>query len=530
MSFRRLALAAALTVTPLNALAQIESEAMNDITAWGARYLEASEGEFPSRLWQRSDDDTLLELMRSAKTTRITPAERLLLRRVILSPTRRPRGDKADELLAERARLMLALGEAEAAAELVPRLETEARGIDAETLAIDLALARGDEATACRRTQSAAALPSGMYWMKLRAVCAVLRDDFARAEFAVELATAQGLDDSWFINAIFAASGDIPNPPNARFDSGLNIALSTKADLDQSRITTSSSRPDLAAAAALRPGVPPDLAERFATLAAQSALISPQEQRRILVARMRNEDYVPQSAIQAAISSSRDPTLSAAIKAEQIERALSGVSAGDFSGRSAAAQLLLPDLQRLPRLPETAQYALLFAKTALIAGNNSLAESWLRATSFQGEETIDVFEVAKLKAVSVMSRSDTSSASQTEAQAELIEAAKSDRQKRDAAKLLMLWQGFDLRLMSEARTLMTEYGDQGDPLSAGQLSAIEAAAREQAIGEAALRILATTNRSPDKISPRDMAALVSALRRLGADDIARIIAVEAMAL
>ena len=354
MSFRRIALAAALTVTPLNAVAQIESEAMSDITAWGARYLEASEGEFPSRLWQRSDDDTLLDLMRNAKTTRITPAERLLLRRVILSPTRRPRGDKADELLAERARLMLALGEAEAAAALVPRLETEARGIDAETLAIDLALARGDEATACRRIQSAAALPSGMYWMKLRAVCAVLRDDFARAEFSVELATAQGLDDPWFINAIFAASGDVPNPPNARFDSGLNIALSTKADLDQSRITTSSSRPDLAAAAALRPGVPPDLADRFATLAAQSALISPKEQRRILVARMRDEDYLPQSSVQAAIASSRDPTLSAAVKAEQIERALSGVSAGDFSGRSATAQLLLPDLQRLPRLPETA--------------------------------------------------------------------------------------------------------------------------------------------------------------------------------
>ena len=108
-------------------------------------------------------------------------------------------------------------------------------------------MASGNEASACQRLSGP--VPEGTYWLKLRAVCAVLQENYSGAELAVEFASAQGLNDPWFIEAIFAASGDVPNPPNARFDTGLNIALSSKANLDTSRVTLSASRPDLAAAA-----------------------------------------------------------------------------------------------------------------------------------------------------------------------------------------------------------------------------------------------------------------------------------------
>ncbi|MEO1642791.1 MAG: hypothetical protein AAFR74_05595, partial [Pseudomonadota bacterium] len=461
MSFKAVLLSGVLALVPLSAAAQVESEGMSDITAWGARYLQASEGEFPARLWQGSSDEILLELMRGVETTRITPTERLLLRRAILSPTRKPTGDKADDLLAERARLMLALGEAEAAAALVPRLETEARGIDAETLAVDLALARGDEATACQRVYSAAALPEGMYWLKLNAVCAVLREEFARAEFAVEVATTQGLNDPWFVSAIFAASGDVPNPPNARFDSGLNIALSAKADLDQSRITTSSSRPDLAAAATVRRGVPPKLAERFATLAAEAGLLSPQEQRRILMARMAEDEYTPQNSIQSAISTFRDPMTSAGDKARRVDIALRSAGRGDLSRINSTVQLLLPELQQLPRTPETAQYALTFAKAAMTAGDSRLAQSWLAATEFEGVAQPDPFEIALLEGLDLISGGDKSRASQSAVQARLISSAETAAKKGQAAKVLILWQGFGLSLGPEARALVAEHGAGG---------------------------------------------------------------------
>ena len=118
-----------------NAAAQVESESPDDISAWGQRYLSIGEPEFPSNLWRYSDDDTLLALMQSVRTADLSPAERRLLRRAVLSPATRPLGTKAEELLAERARLMLELGEERAAADLVPQLEEETLGLDAETLA-----------------------------------------------------------------------------------------------------------------------------------------------------------------------------------------------------------------------------------------------------------------------------------------------------------------------------------------------------------------------------------------------------------
>lgn len=527
MFSRALLAGAAVLALPLTGQAQVESEGMSDITAWGARYLEPSETEFPTRLWQGSSDETLLALMKQVNTTRITPAERKLLRRAILSPTRRPTGDLADELLAERARLMLALGEAEAASELVPRLETEARGIDAEALAIDLALARGDELTGCRPTKSAARMPEGMYWMKLRAVCAVLEENYARAEFAMELASAQGLDDDWFISAIFAASGDTPNPPNARFDTGLNIALSAKANLDQSRITTSSSRPDLAAAAAQRPGIPPQLAERFASIAAEVGLLSVEDQRRILMARMDEAEFAPANAIQAVIASFRDPLNLPSDQARQLDQALRNAASGDLARITSTSQLLLPELKALPRIPETAPYALTFAMAALTAGDHELVQTWLGATEFEGLQPPDPFAVARLEALDLISGGDNSRASQASVQARLIAAAENGEQKSEAAHLLTLWQGFGLSLGPEARAMIGAHGHSGRRLSSGKLTELEAAAQAGAVGETVLLVLSATDRDPGTLAARDLAELIEALRRVGAEDIAQDLAIEA---
>ncbi|MEM6557747.1 MAG: hypothetical protein AAF642_17815, partial [Pseudomonadota bacterium] len=175
------------------ATAQIESDSMEDLGAWGQRYLSSNETEFPTTLWRNSNDEYLLFLLQSVQTRDLGPAERGLLRRIILSPATPPRGEKAQDLLAERARLMLELGEARAAAALVPQLEQAAPGLDAETLAVDLDLASGQEANACNTLNGA--VRDGEYWLKLRAVCAVLRDNFSGAQLAIEVASAQGVDD-----------------------------------------------------------------------------------------------------------------------------------------------------------------------------------------------------------------------------------------------------------------------------------------------------------------------------------------------
>lgn len=370
MAGAALALAASMQST-----AQIESDGMGEISAWGQRYLSSNETEFPNSLWRNSDDETLLGLLQSVRASNLNPAERSLLRRVVLSPSTPPRGEMAEALLAERARLMLELGEARAAAALVPQLEQAAPGLDAETLAIDLDLASGQEASACRTLNGP--LREGAYWAKLRAVCAVLQDNYAGAELAIEFAAAQGVQDDWMVEAIFAAAGDTPNPPGARFDTGLNIALSSKAALDTSRVTLAGDRPDLAAAAARRPSVPVELRARFAEMASERDLISPEERRGILLSRLADEDYTPSTMIEQALATLSDPMADMSTRESELASVLQTGARNDLNRYRSTAQLFVPDLSALLEAAPSNEHALLFAHAAMISGESDLAIGWL---------------------------------------------------------------------------------------------------------------------------------------------------------
>lgn len=519
MFFKAASCALALVIAALPASAQVQSDSMGDLSAWGTRYMQSGETEFPPRLWSGSDDEVLLDLMKSVRTGKLTPAERTLLRRVVLSPATRPRGKFAEDLLAERARLMLALGEARAAAALAPRLKQDARGLDAETLAVDLDMAAGNEASACRRTYGA--LPEGEYWLKLRVVCAILQENFSGAELAVEVATAQGLSDPWFLEAVFAASGDVPNPPFARFDSGLNIALSTKANLDTTRVTLSSSRPDLAAAAAKRRGVPNELRARFSQIASESRLINADERRQILLARLQDEDYTASSAIEQALEQLTRPTAPPELKTQRLNTVLETAARGDMARFRGTAELFLDELKQFTRTRETAPYALEFARAALAAGDNQTALSWMNATGFKGVATPDPFDLAILDALDLVTGGDDSPQRRNAIQQSLHDATKTSSQKQRAAEILTLWTGFDQRLSMQSRALLAQQRSRGKRVDPYTLIAIDAASRSGAIGETALMVLRVTDGAPEELNPADAAALIAALRRIGANDVAQ---------
>jgi hypothetical protein len=529
--FYRIALTAAFVgfiafgPAPAPASAQVQSEGMGDLSAWGTRYLSSDEKEFPPQLWRGSDDEVLLDLLKTVRTTRLTPAERKLLRRVVLSPVERPRGENAEALLTERARLMLELGEARAAAALAPRLESQARGLDVETIAVDLDMASGRENAACRRIQGG--LPEGEYWLKLRVVCAILVENYAAAELAAEFATAQGVNDPWFLEAVFAGSGEVPNPPYARFDSGLNIALSSKANLDTSRITLFAGRPDLAAAAAQRPGIAPELSARFAQIAGDLDLISPQVRREILLKRIAADENGAASALERALIAQSDPEINAEEKARRIRSVMSSVSRADMARFGGTAKVLLPDLQRLQRSPETAQYALTFAKAAMAAGDNTLARRWLSALDIEGAPDANEFDIAYIEALDLMSGGDDSSASQNAIQKRLIDTAKSTDQKQKTAQILTLWSGFGYRLGADARSLVVSVNNTQTRVAPGALVAIRSAAASNASGETALLILQQLKGDPKQISSIDIADIAAALIQIDARDIAEDLALEA---
>ncbi len=506
-----------------SATAQVESESLGDLSAWGQRYLSIGEPEFPSNLWRHSDDDTLLALMQSVRTADLSPAERRLLRRAILSPATRPSGSKAEALLAERARLMLELGEARAAAALVPQLEEETIGLDAETLAVDLDMASGQELSACSKLDGP--VRDGGYWLKLRAVCAVLQENVAGAQIAIEFAESQGVMDEWTVAAIFAAAGDSPNAPEARYDTGLNIALSAKADLDTSNVELEDDRPDLAAAAAQRPGVPADLRARFAESASELGLIEAADRRAILLTRLEDADYEPVSDIEQTLRDLNDPLVSDEDRAERLAAVLAIAGGGDLAHYRSTAELFVADLEQLPNTDLTAAYALDYARAALMAGERDLAQSWLATVRTNGSTT-HPFNLAVINAANAIASGDASTATLRGLEKRLISTANTPAREVQAVHILTLWSGLDMPLSPIARDFVSQTADRGDRLAQGQITSLKAAAKANAVGESALMVLAITQGETRALAGPDIATLLETLVAVGAEDIARDFALE----
>lgn len=505
--------------------AQIEADSMGDLNAWGQRYLSSDEPEFPTNLWQESTPEALLDLMRSVRTAQLNPAERKLLRRVILSPAAQPTGEAAEALAQARARLMLELGEARAAAALVPQFEPSDATLDPETLIIDLDLASGQEATACGALTGP--VKQAPYWLKLRAVCAVLQENYSGAQLAIEVAAAQGVEDSWLVEAIFAAAGDAPNAPGARFDSGLNIALSAKAGLDPSATELSTDRPALAAAALQRPDIPMAWQTEFAKIASANNLIPDYTRRALLLDRLAGEDYTPINALEQALSDFTDPLVSDAARAETLTGALAAAAVDGQGAERGVAQLLLAELKSLPQTAETAPFAVELARASLLAGAPETAGIWLNGLDFEGVEAPEPFQLALVEAALIMAGGDASPASLKAVESRLILAATSSQREDRVARVFTLWTGLGLPLSPIARDFVVLVSDRGDRVSQGQLTGLKAAQLSGAVGEAVLMILAITNGDAERLAASDLAVLLTTLIALEAEDIARELALEA---
>jgi tetratricopeptide (TPR) repeat protein len=366
--------AATLLALAFPAVAQEQLGGLGMIDPFGRGYLESGEPAMPTNMWKASRTEDLLPLMEDVRTRQLTPAERMLLRRVVLSPAARPEGENAEAVLAERARILYELGEAEAASDLLDRLDENPRGLNAAQLSVDLQLALGNEATACRSLTTETR--EGQFWARLRAVCAVLQNNAPAAELAVELAQAQGVDDPWFANAVFAASVDTPSDLPAQYDSGLNLALSAKLGLEPSEQGISVSRPDLAAAMATRTSLPLEVRIPAAGLAAEAGLLDGAAHRELYSELVAQEGYEPVRSIELGVAALDDPEETAAIKARSLDIALRA-SAGNPARFLAASRLFAEDLAVLERDVDTAPYAMSFARAEIALGRLEKAAAWL---------------------------------------------------------------------------------------------------------------------------------------------------------
>jgi len=516
------ALVAALLVGP--ASAQIEDSGLGQVDPWGLGFLTPSDTAFQTGTWRGARSEDLLPMLKDVRTSGLTPAERTLLRRVILSPALAPVGDEADAMLAERARIAFELGEAQAAAALMTRLKTPPEGLQPDEIAADLNLAMGNEATACANLSDPD--HEGAYWAKLRAVCAALSGNTSGAELAIEMAQSQGVKDSWLLNAVFAASGEMPNPPKARFEDGLSLAMSMRANLQATPKEAAPGRPDIAAAMARRRLLAPALRVKAANLAAADGLITADEHRKAYNAALAADGYVQATALDKAYFAASDAFKAKPEQAAALAAALKEAS-GDAARFAAVSRLLSADVARLPVDPDTAPYALTFARAAIGAGDMAEASRWTGAIDLEGA-TLPAFETAWIDGVVVLAGSNAGSRSVAKVSRRLMESATTTSEKRAAAQLMSLWSAFYTTAPSDGRNFIAvESAAPGKALPPGKVLAVLAATRSGAAAETVLRTLDITGGDPSKLDAADLAILVDALRRIGAEDAARVLAVEA---
>lgn len=564
MCFRAQAAAILLAALAAPVAAQVEEGGLEAVDPFGRGYLDAGETAMPTDQWKASRTGDLLPLMRAVRTRDLSPAERILLRRVVLSPAARPDGEEAEQVLAERARILYELGEASAAADLLGRLQENPIGLDAEALSADLQLALGNERSACAEVTGS--FREGVYWAKLRTVCAVLGGDTPAAELAVELAQAQGVEDDWFFDAVFAASLETDGGPEARYESGLYLALSTAADLPPPEDAVAAARPDLAAAMAARDTLPIELRVQAAGVAAETGTIEAGAHRALYSDLLAQEGFEPNRTIEVAVFALEDAETEPTEQARKLAMALRA-ALGKPARFAAASRLFAADLEALERSHETARHALLFARAAIAADNPSLAIEWSRtavmpppepeadeaaegsragADSAEDEarvetadaadpvETpaapeVDPFEHAFVDGLILLAGGDADPEARADVASRLAEHSEAPHQRARAVQLLSMCAALDIAPPADARALIAAEAEREGArrTDAWTMVAIRAAAEADAAGEAVLKTLTLTEGDPSGLHPADLIAIIDALRAIGAEDLARPLALEA---
>ncbi len=530
--------------------AQIRTSGLDDVNAWNTNLLARGERALSDRIWTSSDPDFLLDLMNSLEVETMTEAERDLLSRALRSPSAAPRGEGAAELQTKRLELLAALGERQAVSELGRQVDMLPEGVDPDAITSDNRLARGELGLVCDQMNPEAA---DKFWLELRIICAIEADNLAEAELALELAAIEEGADPWVTETAIAIIAEAEERPEARLGSGLQVAFSELADLEVIPEALQTARPDLALAYANDRGNPIELRVVAARTAVAAGLMDAPQLRSLYVDYVAAPDFEPETASEEALylltqveeqpvilrpgdltalqpigteeeidADEDDAEETVPLERRRIEALAAALEEARASeeGLATTAALFEDDLKRFPADAVEQDEALSFARAAMAVGNMSLATFWLDAAGVESGDAS--YEVDLMRGYGLIMSRERNRATIERVAENLIGEDASDEVRAQALALFAVWTAFDVSLPVDARqALATQVDEAASRPSPGQLVAIDAAARNGAHGEALFLILNAVGGNPDELSPAGLQNALSTLRRLGAEDEAR---------
>jgi hypothetical protein len=533
--------------------------------------LSQAEGALPTTLWSGSDLAGVAEAASRAPGETGFLAASQMAARALLSAGPAPSGPGTRRDAArERLGALLDLGRVDAVDLIVSAVP---RGLDEPelaALAVQARLAKNQLGPACRVGDALTNGRDGAFWLRLRTACYAWSGESAAAQLTLDLAIEADdqIADEDFVTWIFAAaSRTLPRNPPAPRDA-LEGALAQSAGYDFN-LETLERLPLLSAVGLLGDDdVAAEVRALAALRAARTGAATPAKLAEALDELPAPPDASPAELIAAAAEQS-PPAADALLR-----RAAMAENAGPYEAAQAidaalaraqsptdfilTARTLADALAALPASAELVDHAPRFALAAAAIGDKRLAYAWLdpRAPGLTPPSSFDVgtgFEdfapilndapdfskspvdpAARVAAEVVVAAGDPRATPRRLADVALarLESARGAGEgeelfaRRDALLLVALGAQVTPELRRAASSTAGETHLVGD-IAAQALSAARLAADAGAVGETALYLALAAAEAGPGHAPT-IASVIELARRVGLNEDARALAVEAM--
>jgi len=237
----------------------IEVNILGEVDPDSAGALTPAEGGFGIDMWRGTPRAVVDRLLPRLPLGAPSPAMHALMRRLLLSIATVPEGDgERGALLAQRARLLVALGDLDGVARLVAATPAPARQGNLLHIDADARLLANDYTRACALASSNVGEEPMMYWQKTLVLCQALAGRHAEASLGLALLRELGEDDAAYFRLVEALGrGGDGDMDSAAVSQPLHLAMARAAQVRLTDDIAGVREPGLLKAIAVSPNATP---------------------------------------------------------------------------------------------------------------------------------------------------------------------------------------------------------------------------------------------------------------------------------